>query len=101
MTSIDEVLAALASSDPQNISAIAKVYGIHPSTLNRRRNRTRTSRDDTLKDKRFLDNQQARSILDHINELYSSSTAPTPTVLTGYAFQLAGTASGHCWVSRL
>jgi len=100
MTPIDKALADLASSESPNISATARAYGIHPSTLNRRWNGTSTSNEEALCHRRFLNNQQERSLIDYIDELSRGSAAPTPAMVTAFASQIAGRAPGHCWVSR-
>ena len=100
MTPIDNALAELASSDFINISAVAKAHGIHPSTLSRRWRGRSTSKAEALSDRRFLNNEQERSLIDYINELSKRSAALTPAMVTAFASQLAGKAPGHCWVSR-
>jgi transposase-like protein len=54
MIPIDNALTELASSEAPNISAIARAYGIHSSTLNRRWNGRSTLKEETLSDRRFL-----------------------------------------------
>jgi len=100
MTPIDNALAELASSASPNISATAKSHGIHPSTLSRRWRGRSTSKEIALSDRRFLNNEQERSLINYINELSKRSAAPTPAMVTAFASQLAGRAPGHCWVSR-
>jgi hypothetical protein len=100
MTPIDNALAELVSSEAPNISATARAYGIHSSTLNRRWNGRSIPKEEALSDRRFLSTQQERSLIDYINELSGRSAAPTPAMVTAFASQLAGRAPGHCWVSR-
>jgi hypothetical protein len=90
----------LASSASPNISATARSHGIHPSTLSRRWRGRSTSKKIALSDRRFLNNEQERSLINYINELSERSAAPTPAMVTAFASQLAGRAPGHCWVSR-
>jgi len=99
-TLIDKALADLASSESPNISVTARAYVIHPSTLNRRWNGTSISKGEALCRRRFRKNQQQRSLIGYSNELSRRSAAPTPAMMTAFASQLAGRASGHCWVSR-
>jgi len=96
MTPIDKALADLASSESPNISATARAYGIHTSTLNRRWNGTSTSKEEALCHRRFLNNQQERSVIDYIDELSRGSATPTPAMVTAFASQIAGRAPGHC-----
>jgi hypothetical protein len=100
MKPIDNALADLASSESLNISATARAHGIHPSTLSRRWRGRSTLKAVALSDRRFLNNEQERSLVDYINELSGRSAAPTPAMVTAFASQLAGKAPGHCWVSR-
>ena len=100
MTPIDKALADLASSDSPNISAIARTYGIAPSTLSRRWNNRTTSKEEAQSDRRLLNNQQEKSLIEYINELSRRSAAPTPAIVTAFASQLAGKAPSYCWVSR-
>jgi len=96
MTPIDKALADLASSESLNISATARAYSIHPSTLNRRWNGRSTSKEDALYNRRFLNKQQERSLLDYINELSKRSAAPTLAMVSTFALQLASRAPSHC-----
>ena len=100
MTPIDNALAELTSSASPNISATARSHGIHRSTLSRRWRGRSTSKEIALSDRRFLNNEQERSLINYINELCRRSAAPTPAMVTAFASQLAGRAPGHCWVSR-
>ena len=100
MTSMDRALAGLASSESPNVSAIARVYGMHPSTLSRRWKSRSTSKEEALSERRLLNNQQEQCLIEYINELSGRSAAPTPAMVTAFASQLAGKAPGHCWVSR-
>ena len=56
MTSMDRALADLASSESPNVSAIARVYGMHPSTLSRRWKSRSTSKEEALSERRLLNN---------------------------------------------
>jgi transposase-like protein len=100
MTPIDEALEDLASSESPNISATARDYGIHPSTLSRRWHSRSISKEEAMSNRRFLNNYQERSLIDYINELSQRSAAPTPAMVTAFASQLASRAPGYCWVSR-
>ena len=78
MTPIYNALVDLALSESPNISAVAKAYGTHPSTLSRRWRGRSTSKAIALSNRRFLNNRQEKSLVDYINELSGRSAAPTP-----------------------
>jgi hypothetical protein len=100
MIPIDNALAEFASYESPNISTIARAYGVPQSTLSRRWRGGSTSKEIVLSDRRFLNNEQERSLIYYINELSRRSAAPTPAMVIAFASQLPGRAPGHRWVSR-
>ena len=102
-TTMDPMQAALAdlrSSDPPNISATATAYNVKRSTLSRRFNEKTVSVEESLENKRLLNNYQEQKLIDYVSRQCKMCLPPTARIVSNIASEMAGSQVGVNWTSR-
>jgi hypothetical protein len=103
MGSIEAALAAiesLSSRELINYSKIAKEYGVVRSTLERRHRAKTQSRTDEGINRRKLNHQQEKELIDYIEMLIRRGLLPTRVMIKNFATCIAQTSISMAWVDR-
>ena len=91
---------SLTLQEKPNISATAKEFNVHRSTLSRRFNGVTQSTSEKAANQGLLSQQQEKSLVKYINELTTRGLPPTPAMLCQFAFDIAGVHPGKSWSQR-
>ena len=100
MDAIDKALEHLKLSDPKNISASAKLFGVDRSTLSRHYNDKSNPASMKHQNQQFLTPEQERQLVIYINTLTERGLLPTPAMVRNFAQNIAGKPPGKGWSHR-
>ena len=79
----------MESQEKPNVNATAKKHGCKQSTLQRRWTGVTGSRADYEESRRFLNNQQVKTLIKEINRLSERGTPPTVAMVRTFAGNIA------------
>jgi hypothetical protein len=103
MGSIEAALAAIESLGTEesiNYAEIARNYGVERCTLSRRHRARTQSRADEGINRRKLNNQQEKELVNYIEMLTRRGLPPTRVMIKNFAACVAQTSVSMAWVDR-
>ena len=92
MTAIEKAIAEIESQGPGeqfSYRAVAKKFGVAPSTLTRRHHDETRSRAASTAQRRLLTPQQEKILVNHIEKLSKRSIPPAREIIKKYVATLA------------
>jgi hypothetical protein len=100
MAPIDDALEDLKSQEHPNYSYTAKKYGIERTKLSRRHRGIIGSKEEATEEKRLLNKQQQKNLVQYVNTLSERGLPPTNAMVRNFARDICGKQPGHNWVLR-
>jgi len=93
-------LESLKLVEKGKIQEIATKYGVNRSTLSKRWRGKQGSRAEMYEDKRLLNDQQEKTLVEYIEGLHRRQLPPTHQIIRNFAKEICGKKLGKIWPYR-